>query len=268
MVVDPAEVESAFFRLYEIVRILRSEQGCPWDKNQTPLAMRRSLIEECFEAVDAITSDDSTHVCEELGDVLFNVLMIAYMYEEAGDFSLSQSLQDISDKLVRRHPHVFPQGEVTSDSEAAARTKAHTTEQVIAQWDSIKENMEGRKGASVFDSVPQGFPPLLRAYKLLKKAAKKGLVTHDRNASRATLSDALKTVDDAALSVAATKSTSSSEPFTVRDSSSALDKAQLDLEEKVGDALFALVDYARLLGVDPVVALDRANRTFCYRACS
>ena len=258
---DAEKTAQAFARLYEITRTLRGENGCPWDKDQTSVGLRRSMMEECFEAIDAITSGEPLHVCEELGDVFFNVILQAYMYEQTGDFTVAQSLNDICDKLVRRHPHVF--------SESAGKSEMQGTPQsagdVLGQWDKIKENLEGRKGESVLDDVPHGFPPLLRAYKLLKKAAKKGFTWKSALDARAKLAEELQEVEDAAAVVREQKRAPGDEPFTVSGGSPAVDKAQLHLEEEVGDALFALVNYARLLGVDPAVALDRANRKFYDR---
>ena len=103
------KTEIAFGRLYEIIGKLRAPDGCPWDREQTPETMRSDLVEECFEAVDAINQNDAMHVKEELGDVILNASMISYMYEQAGGFSLASVLNDVSDKIVRRHPHVFPE---------------------------------------------------------------------------------------------------------------------------------------------------------------
>ena len=101
------KTEIAFGRLYEIIGRLRAPDGCPWDREQTPETMRSDLVEECFEAVDAINQKDTLHVKEELGDVMLNASMIAYMYEQAGGFSLASVLNEVCDKIVRRHPHVF-----------------------------------------------------------------------------------------------------------------------------------------------------------------
>lgn len=255
------ETKNAFTRLYDITRTLRGEHGCPWDKDQMPLSLRRSLMEETFEAIDAMTNDKASHVCEELGDVLFNVVLIAYMYEQAGDFTLAQTLNDICDKLIRRHPHVFPQSEGSSQMTAPITD----SNSVLSQWDAIKENVEGRKGVSPLDDVPQGFPPLLRAYKLLKKAAKKEGARQSAQDARAKLNEALQKVTEAAEAVTSAKRSPADEPCTVSGGSAPLNAAQLHLEADVGNALFALVDYARVLGVDSAVALDRANRAFYER---
>ncbi len=112
------ETAEAFARLYDIMRTLRGEGGCPWDKDQTSVGLRRSMMEECFEAIDAITSGEPAHVCEELGDVFFNVIFQAYLYEETGDFTVAQSLNGICDKLIRRHPHVFAESEGKSEMQS------------------------------------------------------------------------------------------------------------------------------------------------------
>ena len=162
---------AAYKRLYETIKTLRAPGGCPWDREQTPLTMRRDLIEETFEAVDAVSSGDAAHAKEELGDVMLNASMIAYMYEQQNDFSVADAIDELTDKLIRRHPHVFPQSEGMSE----VTENVTTGEQVLNQWDRIKENVEGRKSRkTILDEVPEGFPPLLRAYKMQKKAAKKG----------------------------------------------------------------------------------------------
>ena len=154
---------AAFNRLSEIMEMLRSENGCPWDKEQNPQTLRSTFIEETFEAIDAISEDDADHVKEELGDVFFNLVFISRCYEESGFFGSEDCLNEICEKLIRRHPHVF--GSVNG---------IYTSDEVHNQWEKIKETVEGRKSDSVLDSVPKSFPPLLKAYKLLKKAAKSG----------------------------------------------------------------------------------------------
>lgn len=228
----------AYSRLYELVRILRSPDGCPWDREQTPQTMRRDLVEEVFEAVDAISSMDGLHAKEELGDVMLNATMISYMYEQQGAFELSEALDELCDKLIRRHPHVFPESEGASQMNALPSG----AEQVLSQWDKIKENVEGRATDSILDQVPEGFPPLLKAYKMQKKASKKGFDWGNP-------SDSLKKVREEL-------------EETVNASS---EKNILHIEEEIGDLLFAVVDYARQLGVDPEVALSRTNKKFYQR---
>lgn len=233
----------AFARLYKIIKALRAEDGCPWDREQTPLSMRADLIEETFEAVDAIEQGEGAHVKEELGDVFLNSTMISYMFEQRGDFSVADALDGVSDKLVRRHPHVFARE--SSDGARDVKTGA----QVLAQWDSIKENVEGRKSESVLDEVPKGFPPFFRSYKMQKKAAKKGWVWKSCAEALAKAREEADEVEDA---------------LARREKSgSAEDSAHL--EEECGDLVFAAISCMIKLGVHPEIALRKANEKFYRR---
>lgn len=221
---------SSFSRLYEITEKLRGENGCPWDRNQTPATLRETFIEETFEVIDAITEGDPNHAKEELGDAFFNLVLISYCYEQSGDFTIAEVLDEISEKLVRRHPHVF--GDVQADTAA----------KVIKQWDKIKEEVEGRKSESVLDTVPKGFPPMLKAYKILKKAAKAGF---DWRSIQQAESKVFEELEEMAMA---------------RDEE---DKAHL--EEEAGDFLLAAVNYCRKLGIDPNVAMEKACNKFGRR---
>ncbi|MCR5218450.1 nucleoside triphosphate pyrophosphohydrolase [Treponema sp.] len=251
----------AFKKLYEITNTLTSENGCPWDKDQTALSLRRDLIEESFEVSDAVTSKDAPHVKEELGDVLFNVMLMASTFEKSEEFTLSQIIEMVSEKLIRRHPHVFKDSEGFSEMTGAVKD----SKTVLSQWDRIKENIEGRKGESVLDSVPEDFPPLLKAYKYVSKAAKKGFTWKNADEAKAKLKEELNEIQDAVNSVEGVKKSSAEIPFTVSSSNKKLEEAQLNLEEEIGDSFLALVNYSRMLGVDPMIALDHANRKFSKR---
>ena len=253
----------AFSYFFKTIQTLRAAGGCPWDREQTPLSMRRDLIEETFEAVDAISQNDAAHAKEELGDVFLNAAMISYMYEQQGSFKVAEVLTELADKLIRRHPHVFPQ----SEGKTEAKGEVKSSDEVLNQWDRIKQNVEGRKGDSILDEVPEGFPPILRAYKLQKKAAKKGfdwdtpeLVEEKIDEEFAEVKEAKAERNKAAEAEGGTKT----EPFTV-SSNASLDNAQLHLEEEIGDLLFAVINYARKLGVDPDTALTRTNQKFYRR---
>lgn len=252
--------EKAFNRLYNVVKILRCPEGCPWDKEQTPLSMRRDLIEETFEAIDAITQEDSFHAKEELGDVMLNATMISYMYEQKGDFSVAEVLNDLAEKLIRRHPHVFPE----SEGSVCANTPVKNGEQVLNQWDRIKENVEGRKTECILDEVPQGFPPLLKAYKMQKKAAKKGFDWDNVEDVKAKITEELEEVEEARLKVNELLKNQDAHVFEMKSSKEA-DEAQKELEGEIGDLLFAVVNYARHLGVDPETALNATNTKFHKR---
>ncbi|MBP5402778.1 MAG: nucleoside triphosphate pyrophosphohydrolase [Treponema sp.] len=252
--------EKAYNRLYNVVSILRSENGCPWDREQTPMSMRRDLIEETFETVDAITQNDSEHAKEELGDVLLNATMISYMYEQKGDFTLAQVLNELSEKLIRRHPHVFPE----SEGRVCEQGDVKNGEQVLSQWDRIKENVEGRKTECILDEVPDGFPPLLKAFKYQKKAAKKGFDWDNIDDVKAKVREEFEEAENARLERDSAASKQNAKVFE-RNSTKEADDAQKHLEEEIGDFFFALVNYARKLGVDPETALNRANRKFYRR---
>ena len=260
---------AAFSRFLDTIHTLRAPGGCPWDRDQTPLSMRRELIEEAFEAADALSQQDAGHSKEELGDVLLNALMISYMHEQAGAFTVADTFNELTDKLIRRHPHVFPQSEGASEAKGAV---TNSTE-VLNQWDRIKENVEGRKAASILDEVPVGFPPLLRAFKMQKKAAKKGFDWKELEPVVGKVREELDEVQDAVCAMqrvlpshddGRNHTAQTAEPFTVH-ASPELNDAQLHVEEEVGDLLFAVVNYARKLGVDPETALNRTNQKFYRR---
>lgn len=252
--------EKAFNRLYNVISILRCPVGCPWDKEQTPLSMRRDLIEEVFEAVDAITAQDPLHAKEELGDVMLNATMISFMYQQAGDFTVAQVLNELAEKLIRRHPHVFPE----SAGSVCATSPVKTGTEVLNQWDRIKENVEGRKTECILDEVPQGFPPLLKAFKYQKKAAKKGFDWDNIEDVKAKITEELAEVEEARTVVESLKAKQDAHVFE-RNSSEETDDAQKALEGEIGDLLFAVVNYARHLGVDPETALNSTNQKFRKR---
>lgn len=249
----------AFRRFLETIQTLRAPGGCPWDRDQTPLSMRRDLIEETFEAVDAISQEDAEHAKEELGDVLLNTMMISYMFEQENAFTIADSITELTDKLIRRHPHVWPQSEGKSEVKSAVSN----AQEVLSQWDRIKENVEGRKTSSILDEVPEGFPPLLRAFKLQKKAAKKGFDWKDLGPVTEKVREELSEVEEARSSLEKLEK-KEAEAFTLH-AEEEQNKAQLHLEEEVGDLLFAVVNYARKLGVDPETALNRTNQKFYRR---
>lgn len=237
---DSAGTAAAFARLYETIRRLRGPGGCPWDIEQTPESMRGDLVEEVYEAVEAINDRDPDHVAEELGDVMLNATMIAYMHEQAGQFSVADALDGVSDKLIRRHPHVF--GETAGFAGPGSAARTDTAEKVLAQWDVIKRGVEGRAAESVLDEVPRGMPTLERAAKLQKKAAKSGF-------DWSSLDDVWPKVDE--------------ELAELREAVRDGDRAAI--EGEVGDLLFAIVNVSRHLKVDPGLALARTNSKFTER---
>jgi MazG family protein len=222
--------------LQKIVERLRGPGGCPWDREQTLGKMARYLVEEASEAADAIEDgggNPSPAVCEELGDVMMNVLLAAQIAAELGAFSLAEVAEGITAKLIRRHPHVFGEAKVTG------------TEEVLQRWNDIKEREKAaaaREPRSRLDSVPRGLPPLLRAYKLGERAAEAGFDWPDA-------SGALEKVVE--------------ELAEVRAALAGEDRAAR--EEELGDLLFAVANLCRKLEVRPDEALRRTLRKFCAR---
>lgn len=217
--------------LVEIMRILRSEDGCPWDREQTHESIRKNFIEETYEAIEAINKQDSHLLCEELGDVLMQVVFHAQMEAEKQVFDFSDVADGVCKKLIERHPHVFGEIEVRSADE------------VLRNWEQIKSASKSRKTvADKMQSVPRELPALMRADKIQRQAAKVGF-DWDK------LSDAAEKIseEEAELSAAIAAS----------------DRA--NTVEELGDLLFAVVNVARKLDIDPEEALTKATDKFQTR---
>ncbi|MDR0554586.1 MAG: nucleoside triphosphate pyrophosphohydrolase [Treponema sp.] len=230
---------AAFQRLYGIITKLRGPGGCPWDLEQTPLTLRSDLIEETYECVEAIDEKSPEHIREELGDLFLLTTMLAYMHEQEHLFSVSDALNTVSDKLIRRHPHVFGDVKVQDSGEA------------LANWARIKVELEGRAPKdSILDEVSQGLPPLDRAYKLQKKAAKAGF---DRSSKAG--------FDRSSVEDAAAKVRESLEKTMGAATGTSVEA----LEEELGELLFSAVNLCRHLKIEPSVALRRANGAFTKR---
>ena len=223
-----------FQELYRIISVLRGPDGCPWDIKQTPDSMKSGLLEEAYECVDAIIDGDDSHLREELGDVFLLVTMLSYMKEQENSFSVSDALESISQKLIRRHPHVFGD---PGDSDAK------TSDEVVAQWDDIKRTVELRTTENgIFAHVPRHLPPLERAYELQKKAAKVGF---DWENAPDVVAKAAEEIGELREAV------ERSEPS--------------GMEEEIGDLLFSLINVARFLDIDPAIALHKTNAKFVRR---
>ncbi len=219
-------------RLLSIVARLRAEDGCPWDREQSEVSMAPHLLEEAYEAVEAIQSGDAMHSCEELGDVLMNVLMVAQIASEAERFNAEDVARGIADKLVRRHPHVF--GDVQAEDSA----------QVLRNWETIKQGEKAEQGsaASALDGVPLALPALLRAFRMGEKAARIGFDWPDQQGPRAKLAEELAELDQAI----------------------AAGDAQA-IQHELGDLLFSVTNLARHLGQNPEMALAAACQRFGQR---
>ena len=152
------------YDIAEIVRILRSENGCPWDKVQTHSSIRQDMIEEAYEVVEAIDCDSAEMLREELGDVMLQAVFHTVIEEEKGEFTLDDVADELCKKLIVRHPHVF--GDVQAD----------TVDKVLTNWDAIKKETKGQETyTDTLESVPKNFPALMRAQKLGKRAARAGI---------------------------------------------------------------------------------------------
>jgi len=229
----------AFQKLFEIVVRLRGPGGCPWDIEQTPLTLRSDLIEETYECIEAIDEQNPPHVKEELGDLFLLVTMLAYMHEQEGQFTVVEVLQELCEKLIRRHPHVF--------ENANGADPNLTSEQVLVNWAKIKVEQEGRKPKdSLLDEVSRGLPPLDRAWKLQKKAAKVGFDWPNAAGVIAKIKEELEETEAA-----------------ITDAGSDTDKAAL--EGELGDLLFSVVNLCRFFSIEPSVALQRTNIKFTER---
>jgi tetrapyrrole methylase family protein/MazG family protein len=202
---------------------------------QTPSSLRGALIEETYECLEAIDENDPPHVAEELGDLFLLVTMIAYMHEQEGKFTVAGVLEKINDKLIRRHPHVF--GDV----------KVSGVKEILDNWAAIKINQEGRKPKdSILDEVSSGLPPVDRAFKLQKKAAKLGFDWPDTEGVAAKIREELEEVREVCASGIQNENGSK-------------------LEEELGDLLFSAVNLCRFLKVEPSAALRRTNEKFVRR---
>ncbi|QJD85845.1 nucleoside triphosphate pyrophosphohydrolase [Cohnella herbarum] len=224
----------SFERLHEIVSILRSPEGCPWDREQTHQSIRRNFIEETFEAIEALDLDDPDGMKEEFGDVVLQVLLHSQMEEEAGAFDVYDVLAELNDKLIFRHPHVFG-GENAQDAEEA-----------LENWEQMKAEEKKRKGIperqSILDGIPKDLPALPRAHKQQKKASSVGFDWPDLNGVFDKIEEELQELRHA-----------------VKEESPERQKDEL------GDLLFAVVNASRFIKADPEEALAGTNRKFANR---
>lgn len=223
-----------FDALMEVMRRLRAPGGCPWDAEQTHASLRSSLIEESYEVLDAIDREDLTALEEELGDLLLQVVFHAVIEEERSEFTMRDVVTGIVNKLIYRHPHVF--GDVTVNS----------SDDVLYNWENLKQKEKRQQTvADAMRAVPASFPALMRSFKVQKKAAHVGF-------DWATAKEALPKVTE--------------EAQEVLEAIESGERAHIS--EEIGDLLFACVNVARLLKVDPELALASATEKFMHRFIS
>lgn len=219
------------YDLKEIVRILRSEKGCPWDREQTHQSIRKDFLEEVYEVLEAIDMDSPEMMKEELGDVLLQVVFHCEIETEKNSFTLDEVADDICKKLIIRHPHVFLDVNVKN------------TKEVLVNWDNIKQETKGQKTYSdTLESVPKVFPALMRGQKLGKRASRAGVDFTDK---------------DNALDYSEKKLSE------LKGYAECMDKAKA--EESLGDLLLCLCMTARHLDIDAEEALQKANERFTQK---
>lgn len=215
--------------LVRILRILRAPDGCPWDRVQTHLSDRRNFLEEAYEAAEAFDRDDPEAICEELGDMLMQVLFNIHIEEDAGRFTTDDVTDHVVRKLLYRHPHIFGAAE------------AETSDEVLANWEELKRAEKGQKTtADAMDSVARSLPALWRADKLQSKAAKAGFEFPNVQGALDKLDEEVRELREAVVS-------------------------GTNFEEELGDVLFAVVKVGRFCGVDPEAALHRTCEKFLTR---
>lgn len=230
-------MSEAFDELVSVMERLRAPGGCPWDREQTYGSLGQYLIEETYEAYEAIRRAEETgsteDLCEELGDVLLQVVFHSTIARERGDFTIDDVAGAVAQKLILRHPHVF------------GDEKLETADEVLQNWDELKEAERAKSGKKesrddLLDDVPESFPSLLEAQKITGRAAKVGFDWTDTDQIISKLHEELRELDEASGDPVATK-------------------------EEVGDLLFVVVNLARKLGVDAETALKDTNRKFRKR---
>ena len=217
--------------LVEIMSLLRSENGCPWDREQTHASIRKNFIEETYEAVEAIDEDDPAKLKEELGDVLLQVVFHAQMEKEKGTFDFNDVCDGICKKLIVRHPHVF------------GEEKAESAEQVLDRWEEIKNETKAQTtGGETLDAVPKQLPALMRCAKLQHRAEKAGGFSHSLVWSLGKLDEEVAELKEA-----------------VRSNDIAM------CCKEMGDVFFSAVNTARTLDLEPEECLTAASEKFIRR---
>ncbi len=237
-----------FQKLVELMAALRAPNGCPWDRKQTHESLKPYLLEETYEVLEAIDQRDRTKLPEELGDVLLQVLFHSQIAAEAGTFTLEDVMTQLADKLIRRHPHVFPNG---SDD-----PKPANAEQVVARWENIKkaERQAAGRPDSTLDGVPNTLPALLRAYQIQARASRVGFDwSHDQTGFDQVLNKVEEEIKEL-------RSALRLPPSEGRDPS-----RQEEIASEFGDVLFSLVNLSRFVKVNPEDALRRAIDRFIGR---
>ena len=230
-----------FERLVEIMTTLRGPNGCPWDKQQDFSSLKPMLVEEVYEVLEAVDNEDYDGLAEELGDLLLHVVFHAQLGKEASQFDINTVIEKISDKLVRRHPHVF------------GNESASTPEEVIKNWEAIKAQEKAEKlkhrtpeQRSLLEGIPSKLPAILEAHQISSRAARVGFDWPDIEGIFDKLQEEMQELKEVI-------------------SSGGEEGRRERLEDEIGDMLFVIVNIARYLKIDSESALKRANRKFKAR---
>ncbi|MGA1867183.1 MAG: nucleoside triphosphate pyrophosphohydrolase [bacterium] len=220
-----------FDELVEIMKKLRGKEGCPWDKEQTIESIKPYLIEECYEVIEAIESGCTEKIKDELGDLFFQILFLAQIGDENGMFDINDILQNLKEKMIRRHPHVF------------STTVARDKKEVLVQWEAIKKKEKPiTPKESILDGIPKSLPSLILAYRIQERAARVGF---DFETTEAVIK----------------KSEEEFEEFK-----SALEENNVvKYEEELGDLIFSMVNLSRFLNIDAERAIKKAIERFSTR---
>ncbi len=239
----PRRSGRAFERLVSIMATLRSPHGCPWDRKQTHESLRPFLIEEAYELIDAIDKRRIKELPGELGDVLFQCVFHAQLGAEKSRFDIVDAVNAISDKLIRRHPHVFQKNGKPLGAKGRKKLGLNSPDAVLTQWEAIKAKEQGKakQKKRILSGIPSAMPALVRAHEISERVAAVGF-------EWAKTSEVVDKIDE-----------------EVRELRDALDESPARAEEELGDLLFAIAGLARKLNLEPEAALRKANEKFTKR---
>lgn len=262
----------AFERLVRLVWRLRQDDGCPWDKAQTHESITKNMIEEAYEAVDAIHQADSEHLCEELGDVLEQVLLHAQIALDNQEFTLEDVCHGLAEKLIRRHPHIFDTNSLTHMPSSA--------DEVLNIWDSVKDaeraadNTRAGTHKGLLDSIPRSFPALMQAQKVVKRAHKAGLGAHTHQQACAEAEKHMHELVDSCTSKSAfvadeKQQDQNKQAQNKADNNHNTQDEHNEQSRLFGKLMFSLVELAQEMHVDAEEALAFEVRTYreTFRAC-
>ncbi|MCT2534308.1 nucleoside triphosphate pyrophosphohydrolase [Aquibacillus koreensis] len=228
--VTDEQLNHTFTRLREVIATLRGPNGCPWDQKQTHESLRKYLIEEAYEFIEAVNNEDDEGIVEEMGDVLLQVMLHSQIGEDEGFFTIDDVIKTITEKMIRRHPHVFGNIEVSDADE------------VVSNWNQIKQKEKGDSPSSLLDAIPADLPQLLFAEELQKKAAKVGFDWDQPEPIWEKITEELNEVKEAIIT-----------------------GDEKELESEFGDVLFAVVNLLRYYDINPEIAVMRTNQKFKTR---